>query len=82
MSRRRSSFDAITPGQKDYTSALTRVASTNPDAFYFTGYYAEAAILVKEYKDLVYPELTVHAFYVKYLLPIYFDVQSMERPGT
>jgi len=22
----------------------------------------------------------VHAFYVKYLLPIYFDVQSMERP--
>jgi ABC-type branched-subunit amino acid transport system substrate-binding protein len=45
-------FDAITPGQKDYTSALTRVASTNPDAFYFTGYYAEAAILVKEYKDL------------------------------
>ncbi|MDQ1510390.1 MAG: hypothetical protein QOG50_2234, partial [Actinomycetota bacterium] len=26
-----------------------------------------------------YPQLTVHAFYVKYLLPIYFDVQSMEH---
>lgn len=45
-------FDAITPGQKDYTSALTRVASTNPDTFYFTGYYPEGGALVKEYKDL------------------------------
>jgi ABC-type branched-subunit amino acid transport system substrate-binding protein len=45
-------FDAITPGEKDYTSALTRVASTNPDTFYFTGYYPEAGTLVKEYKDL------------------------------
>jgi len=35
------------------------------------------------YDDLVYPDLTVHAFYVKYLLPIFFDVQCMERtPGT
>jgi hypothetical protein len=24
----------------------------------------------------------VHAFYVKYLLPIYFDVQSMERTSA
>jgi hypothetical protein len=36
-------------------------------------------VLIREYQDLVYPGLTVHAFYVKYLLPIYFDVQSMER---
>jgi hypothetical protein len=36
-------------------------------------------VLIQEYQDLVYPGLTVHAFYVKYLLPIYFDVQSMER---
>jgi len=36
-------------------------------------------VLIQEYEDLVYPGLTVHAFYVKYLLPIYFDVQSMER---
>jgi branched-chain amino acid transport system substrate-binding protein len=45
-------FDAITPGEKDYTSALTRVASTNPDTFYFTGYYPEAGTLAKEYRDL------------------------------
>jgi ABC-type branched-subunit amino acid transport system substrate-binding protein len=45
-------YDALTPGQKDYTSAITRVASTNPDAFLYTGYYAETATLLKEYKDL------------------------------
>ena len=37
-------------------------------------------VTIVRYDDLVYPELTVHAFYVKYLLPIFFDVQSMERP--
>jgi len=36
-------------------------------------------VQIQEYEDLVYPNLTVHAFYVKYLLPIYFDVQSMDR---
>ena len=43
--------------------------------------YAEKhdRVSIKRYEDLVYPDLTVHAFYVKYLLPIYFDVQSMER---
>jgi hypothetical protein len=36
-------------------------------------------VQIKEYDDLVIGDLTVHAFYVKYLLPLYFDVQSMER---
>jgi hypothetical protein len=39
-------------------------------------------VQLRVYEDLVYPTLTVHAFYVKYLLPIYFDVQSMERPAA
>ena len=37
-------------------------------------------LLIKEYEDLTGPTITVHAFYVKYLLPIWFDVQSMEWP--
>jgi len=43
--------------------------------------YAEKddRVSIKRYEDLVYPGLTIHAFYVKYLLPIYFDVQSMDR---
>jgi len=43
--------------------------------------YAEKdeRVSIIRYEDLVYSELTVHAFYVKYLLPVYFDVQSMEH---
>jgi len=36
---------------------------------------------IKEYQDLVGPTLTVHAFYMKHLLPIWFDVQCMEWPA-
>ena len=36
-------------------------------------------VQIKEYQDLESPGLTVHAFYVKHLLPIYFDVQCLER---
>ena len=35
---------------------------------------------IKEYEDLTGPTITVHTFYVKYLLPIWFDVQCMEWP--
>jgi hypothetical protein len=36
---------------------------------------------LKLYDDLRYPTgLVVHAFYFKWLLPIWFDVQSLERP--
>ena len=38
-------------------------------------------VRIKEYDDLVIGDLTTYAFYVKYLLPIYFDVQCMERAG-
>jgi hypothetical protein len=40
----------------------------------------DSRLHIKEYDDLVGPTLTVHAFYVKYLLPIWFDVQCMEWP--
>ena len=39
-------------------------------------------VVIKEYSDLEAGGLVVHAFYVKYLLPIYFDVQCMERDGV
>ena len=38
-------------------------------------------VKIKEYDDLVTGDLTTRAFYVKYLLPIYFDVQALERDG-
>jgi hypothetical protein len=40
-------------------------------------------VRMKEYEDLNTGNVTVHAFYVKYLLPIWFDVQCMEwQAGT
>ena len=35
---------------------------------------------IKRYNDLVMPTVTVHAFYVRHLLPIHLDVQCQERP--
>src|SRR5712691_6600938 len=45
-------FDAITPGQKDYTAALVKVGSTHPDVLFYTGYYPEFGLLAKEYVQL------------------------------
>ena len=41
----------------------------------------DGRLLIKEYEDLTGPTYTVHAFYVKHLLPIWFDVQCMEWPA-
>jgi hypothetical protein len=38
----------------------------------------DARVQLEEYQDLAQGGVTVHAFYVKFLLPIWFDVQCME----
>ena len=35
-------------------------------------------VQIKEYEDLVTGDTTTHAFYVRHLLPIWFDVQCLE----
>jgi hypothetical protein len=35
---------------------------------------------LKEFDDIVTPRVTQHAFYVRYLLPIWFDVCALEYP--
>jgi branched-chain amino acid transport system substrate-binding protein len=45
-------FDAITPGEKDYTAALVKVSTTHPDVLFYTGYYPEFGLLAKEYVSL------------------------------
>ncbi len=39
-------------------------------------------IRIKEYDDLVTGNTVVHAFYVRHLLPIWFDVQSIEHTAA
>ncbi|MEW6546066.1 MAG: branched-chain amino acid ABC transporter substrate-binding protein [Bacillota bacterium] len=45
-------FDAITPKEKDYTAVLTRLKAAKPEVWYFTGYYPEAALLVRQAADV------------------------------
>ncbi len=45
-------FDAVTPGEKDFRVSLTQLRETKPDAWYFTGYYAEAALLVTQAREI------------------------------
>ncbi|WP_310963960.1 branched-chain amino acid ABC transporter substrate-binding protein [Nocardioides terrisoli] len=44
--------DAITPGQKDYTTTLTKVGTTPAEALVFTGQYPEFGLLIKEWASL------------------------------
>ncbi len=38
-------FEAITPGETDYSAILTDIGSQNPEAIFFGGYYPEAAVI-------------------------------------
>jgi ABC-type branched-subunit amino acid transport system substrate-binding protein len=48
-------FEAITRGEKDFTPVVTKLKAANPDYSYFTGYYAEGGILVRQFRDLGVP---------------------------
>ncbi|MDR0549548.1 MAG: branched-chain amino acid ABC transporter substrate-binding protein [Deltaproteobacteria bacterium] len=45
-------FDAITPGERDFAVALSKIRAQNPDVIIFTGYYPEAAMLLRQKRDL------------------------------
>jgi branched-chain amino acid transport system substrate-binding protein len=45
-------FDALTPKQSDYTAVLTKMKGANPDLVFFTGYYSEAGLLLKQKKQM------------------------------
>lgn len=44
-------FQAITPGESDYTAILADIASKKPQAIFFGGYVAEGVVLVNEMKQ-------------------------------
>jgi branched-chain amino acid transport system substrate-binding protein len=41
-------YDAINPRDTDFTATLTKIKAANPDAIYFTGYYAQGGLLLKQ----------------------------------
>lgn len=45
-------FDALTAGEQDYTAILTKLKEAKPDFVFFTGYYKEAGLLLRQKKDM------------------------------
>lgn len=45
-------YDAINPDDTDFSPTLTKIKALNPDAIYFTGYYAQGGLLLKQSKAL------------------------------
>lgn len=41
-------YDAINPKDKDFSPTLTKIKAASPDAIYFTGYHAQAGLLLKQ----------------------------------
>lgn len=44
-------YDAITPGESDYSAVVSQIKALNPDVWWFTGYYSEAALLLKQGRE-------------------------------
>lgn len=45
-------FDALTPGERDYNAILTKLKSASPDVVFFTGYYPEAGMLLRQKMEM------------------------------
>jgi branched-chain amino acid transport system substrate-binding protein len=45
------SFQAITPGEADYSAVLADIASKSPEAIFYGGYTSEAVIIVNQMKQ-------------------------------
>ena len=44
-------FQSITPGKSDYSTALANIASRKPQALYYGGYLTEAVVIVNQMKQ-------------------------------
>jgi branched-chain amino acid transport system substrate-binding protein len=45
-------FDALTPKEQDYSAILTKLRAASPDVVFFTGYYPEAGLLLKQKRQM------------------------------
>lgn len=44
--------EVINPGESDYTAVLSDIKTQDPDVVYYSGYFAEGGLLVKQGKEL------------------------------
>ncbi|MGE5571861.1 MAG: branched-chain amino acid ABC transporter substrate-binding protein [Bacteroidota bacterium] len=45
-------YDAVTPGERDFTPVITRMLTTKPEVVYYTAYYPEAGLIIRQMRDL------------------------------
>lgn len=45
-------YDALTPKEQDYNTILTKLKAAKPDVVFFTGYYPEAGLLLRQKKEM------------------------------
>lgn len=45
-------YDALTPGERDYTAILTKLKAAKPDLVFFTGYYPETGMLLRQKAEM------------------------------
>lgn len=45
-------FDALTPSEQDYTATLTKLKAAKPDLIFFTGYFPEAGMLLRQKAEM------------------------------
>jgi ABC-type branched-subunit amino acid transport system substrate-binding protein len=48
-------FDAIVPGSKDFSATLTQIKTLNPQITYFTGYFSDGGLMLKQFAQLGVP---------------------------
>ncbi|HWI61180.1 MAG TPA: branched-chain amino acid ABC transporter substrate-binding protein [Symbiobacteriaceae bacterium] len=45
-------YEAVTKGEKDFSATLTAIKAKAPDAIYWTAYYAEGGLIIKQARSL------------------------------
>lgn len=50
----KTSLDAVNPGESDYSANIANVLKTKPDFIYWTGYYQEGGLLVRQFRQAGY----------------------------
>lgn len=45
-------YDALTSGERDYTAILTKLKTAEPDGVFFTGYYPEGGLLLRQKQEM------------------------------
>ena len=45
-------YDALQPGERDYSAILTKIKGVKPEVIFFTGYYPEAGLLLRQMAEM------------------------------